>query len=150
MKNITTLSNLYISGTSCTPTVDFHFDTHCLYLSGESYPENAAAFYRPLLTEIQAYLHALTRYAEKMPPDEALPSIEIHVSLIYFNSSSTKMLFSLFNQLNQAAEQALSITLYWYYDKDDDIAEEFGEELHIDFPALTFHSTILSDNHEHN
>lgn len=80
MKNITTLSNLHISGTSCTPVVDFHFDTHRLYLSGESYPENAAAFYRPLLTEIEAYLLALTTYAETMPPDEALPSIEIHVS----------------------------------------------------------------------
>ncbi|WCG82224.1 DUF1987 domain-containing protein [Pectobacterium sp. A5351] len=150
MKNITPLSNLHISGTSCTPTVDFHIDTHRLYLSGESYPENAAAFYRPLLTEIRAYLDALTAHAETMPPDEALPNIEIHVSLIYFNSSSTKMLFSLFNLLNQAAEQSLSIALYWYYDKDDDIAEEFGEELHIDFPALIFHSTILSENHEHN
>lgn len=71
------------------------------------------------------------------------PAIEIHVSLVYFNSSSTKMLFSLFDTLNQAAQHALTIALHWYYDKDDDIAEEFGEELHIDFPALDFHSHIL-------
>ncbi|MEH0834717.1 DUF1987 domain-containing protein [Pectobacterium cacticida] len=150
MNTIITPNNLHIAGTSCTPTVDFQFDSHRLYLSGESYPENAAAFYRPLLTEIEAYLQALSSYAESMMPEETLPNVEIHVSLIYFNSSSTKMLFSLFNLLNQAAELSLPIALYWYYDKDDDIAEEFGEELHIDFPALTFHSMIISDDHELN
>nr|WP_238556087.1 SiaC family regulatory phosphoprotein [Dickeya sp. NCPPB 3274] len=67
----------------------------------------------------------------------------MHVSLPYFNSSSTKMLFSLFNILDQAAQQQLPIALHWYYDQEDDIAEEFGQELHIDFSALEFHPHIL-------
>ncbi|CPR13961.1 DUF1987 domain-containing protein [Brenneria goodwinii] len=141
MANIIDMENLHITGTPCTPAVDFDFDTHRLSLAGESYPENAAAFYRPLIEQVQDYLSELTTEgdAREAPP----PAIEFHVSLVYFNSSSTKMLFSLFNILNQAAEQTLSITLHWYYDQDDDIAEEFGEELHIDFPALDFYSHIL-------
>nr|WP_113864824.1 DUF1987 domain-containing protein [Brenneria salicis]NMN92409.1 uncharacterized protein DUF1987 [Brenneria salicis ATCC 15712 = DSM 30166]RBP67753.1 uncharacterized protein DUF1987 [Brenneria salicis ATCC 15712 = DSM 30166] len=141
MTNITNMDNLNIAGTPCTPTVDFDFTLHRLALSGESYPENAAAFYRPLIAQIENYLHQLlaSNQGDTSPSPIA---IEIHVSLVYFNSSSTKMLFSLFDTLNQAAEQGLEIILYWYYDKDDDIAAEFGEELHIDFPALTFHSQI--------
>ncbi|QCR10275.1 DUF1987 domain-containing protein [Brenneria rubrifaciens] len=135
------MDNLHISGTPCTPVVDFDFAAHRLSLSGESYPENAAAFYRPLIARIENYLDRLQTDAASPHPTAA--TIEIHVSLVYFNSSSTKMLFSLFNTLNQAAEQGLSVNLYWYYDKEDDIAAEFGEELHIDFPALAFYSQTL-------
>lgn len=142
MANTIHMENLHIAGTPCTPTVDFYFDTHRLSLAGESYPENAAAFYRPLLERLQDYLRRLTAKSAAAQAD-APSTIEFHVSLVYFNSSSTKMLFSLFNALNQAAEQGLPITLHWYYDKDDDIAQEFGEELHIDFPALDFHSHVL-------
>ncbi|MEC5317946.1 DUF1987 domain-containing protein [Brenneria populi subsp. brevivirga] len=142
MANIINMENLHIAGTPCTPAVDFYFDTHRLSLTGESYPENAAAFYRPLIEQIRDYLRLLTTKSDAAEADLP-PAIEFHVSLVYFNSSSTKMLFSLFNELNQAAEHKLPITLHWYYDKDDDIAEEFGEELHIDFPALDFHSHVL-------
>ncbi|WP_211313914.1 DUF1987 domain-containing protein [Brenneria roseae] len=146
MTHTNNMDNLHIAGTPCTPAVDFDFDTHRLSLSGESYPENAAAFYRPLIAQIENYLNQwLTDTDEEgaSPPRHPPAAIEVHVSLIYFNSSSTKMLFSLFNTLNQAAEQGIPVLLYWYYDKDDDIAEEFGEELHIDFPALTFYGQIL-------
>lgn len=142
MANIINMENLHIAGTPCTPAVDFYFDTHRLSLTGESYPENAAAFYRPLLEQLQDYLQRLT--ATSALAEANAPSlIEFHMSLVYFNSSSTKMLFSLFNALNLAAEQGLPIRLHWYYDQDDDIAQEFGEELHIDFPALDFHSHVL-------
>ncbi|ADM97320.1 DUF1987 domain-containing protein [Dickeya dadantii] len=138
MTDIITTDNLYLAGTASTPTVDFRFDTHQLSLSGESYPENAAAFYGPLIERIQRYLQA--RLATTATPSAR---IDVHVSLPYFNSSSTKMLFSLFNILDQAAQQQLPIALHWYYDQEDDIAEEFGQELHIDFSALEFHPHIL-------
>ncbi|WJV55009.1 DUF1987 domain-containing protein [Prodigiosinella aquatilis] len=138
MTETITTENLHIAGTPSSPTVDFYFDTHQLSLSGESYPENAAAFYNPLITRIQHYLTTI------QVTDILLDKkINVHVSLIYFNSSSTKMLFSLFNLLNQAAENGLPIVLHWYHDQDDDITEEFGQELHLDFPALEFHSHIL-------
>ncbi|SLM64092.1 MULTISPECIES: DUF1987 domain-containing protein [Dickeya] len=137
MTDIITTDNLHIVGTASTPTVDFRFDTHQLSLSGESYPENAAAFYGPLIERIQHYLRGC------LGGDNPPTRIDVHVSLLYFNSSSTKMLFSLFNHLNQAAAQQLAITLHWYYDQDDDIAQEFGQELNIDFPALDFSPHIL-------
>ncbi|AUQ24509.1 DUF1987 domain-containing protein [Dickeya zeae] len=138
MTDIITTNNLHITGTASTPTVDFRFDTHQLSLSGESYPENAAAFYGPLIERVQHYLQTCLAALPVSPT-----RIDVHVSLPYFNSSSTKMLFSLFNILDKAAQQQLPIALHWYYDQDDDIAEEFGQELHIDFSALEFHPHIL-------
>lgn len=138
MINITRIDNVHLAGTASTPSVDFYFDTHRLSLSGESYPENAAAFYRPLIEKVEAYL------AEQSHRDDASATeIEVHISLSYFNSSSTKMLFSLLNILHLAAQDTLAIALHWYHDCEDDIAQEFGEELHIDFPALDFHSHIM-------
>lgn len=134
------MDNVHLAGTPCTPSVDFYFDTHRLSLSGESYPENAAAFYRPLIDKVQDYLTNLAIHSNiARSPDQ----IEVHISLSYFNSSSTKMLFSLLNVLHLAAQETLPIALHWYYDSEDDIAQEFGEELHVDFPSLIFHSHIM-------
>ncbi|MBS1156671.1 MAG: Fe-S oxidoreductase [Proteobacteria bacterium] len=127
------IDNLHIAGTACTPEVDFRFDIHRLSLKGESYPENAAAFYSRIISETREYLAGLT-------PDER---VEVHVALVYFNSSSTKMLFGFFEELNQAALCGMRVELYWYHDREDDTIEEFGQELHIDFPEIGFHDIAL-------
>lgn len=125
------MNNISIPATSCTPEVEFNFDGRALSLRGESYPENAAAFYRPLVTAVEGFTasHALHSETE----------LAMHVSLSYFNSSSTKMLFGLFGVLNSGAVAGIATTLHWYYDPEDDISEEFGQELSLDFPAITFH-----------
>lgn len=131
--NTIKIENLHIPGTASTPEVDFWFDTHRLSLKGESYPENAAAFYGKIIAGTRSYLAGLT----------GNEVIEAHVALAYFNSSSTKMLFSLFDALNQSAENGIHVELHWYHDREDDTIEEFGQELHIDFPALDFHDHAL-------
>ncbi|MDR3434005.1 MAG: DUF1987 domain-containing protein [Rouxiella aceris] len=136
MMNIIKTENLYIAATSSTPRVDFQFENHHLSLDGESYPENASSFYRPLIEQVEQYLTQL-RVAEQ------ILITEVHVSLVYFNSSSTKMLFTLFDILNKAASEGLSINFHWYADKEDDISQEFGEELHADFQSLNVHHHIL-------
>ncbi|MGE9551676.1 DUF1987 domain-containing protein [Erwinia amylovora] len=125
------MNNISIPATSCTPEVEFNFDSRILSLTGESYPENAAAFYRPLVTAVEVFV---ANYAQN---DGA--AVALHVLLNYFNSSSTKMLFGLFGVLNSGAIAGIETTLHWYFDPEDDISEEFGQELSIDFPAITFH-----------
>jgi hypothetical protein len=53
MAEIITMDNISLPATAFTPEVDFDFTAHRFVLKGESYPENAAAFYRPLLTAIE-------------------------------------------------------------------------------------------------
>lgn len=124
---------LYLSATPTSPEVDFRFDQHILSIKGESYPENAAAFYSPLIAQVQTYLN-----------DCDNQQISVNVSLAYFNSSSTKMLFAFFDALNQAALAGNEVQLNWYHDEDDDTILEFGEELRDDFTALDFRAHAVS------
>jgi len=119
---------LYINASPTSPEIDFRFAQHTLSIKGESYPENAAAFYGPVIHSLRDYLAQC----------EADTEITVHVSLAYFNSSSTKMLFTLFEALNDAALAGKRVCLNWYHDEDDDTILEFGQELQDDFGALDF------------
>ena len=121
------MQNLYIAPTPSSPEVDFQFDRHALSLRGESYPENAAAFYGDILAQLREYLEQQSGQA-----------IEVHIALAYFNSSSTKMLFNLIGALSSAAEAGNTVALSWYHDEEDDTILEFGQELSEDFPAIDF------------
>ncbi|WP_028536745.1 DUF1987 domain-containing protein [Paludibacterium yongneupense] len=127
------MNRIQIAATAATPEIDFDFAAHVLSLRGESYPENAQAFYGPVLAELEAYLATHTDRR-----------ITVNVQLAYFNSSSTKLLMSLFERLNTAALAGNSITLNWHYDEDDDTILEFGQEVADDNAALDFHAMALA------
>ncbi|MBB6562601.1 hypothetical protein HNP48_005314 [Acidovorax soli] len=121
------MDHLYIPPTPSSPEVDFKFDENLLSLRGESYPENAAAFYGDILRQLEAYLGACSD-----------KKISVSIALAYFNSSSTKMLFNLVGLLSDAAEAGNEVVLNWYHDEEDDTIFEFGQELKDDFTALQF------------
>jgi hypothetical protein len=121
------MDNLYIAATSTSPEVDFRFDQNTLSLKGESYPENAAAFFAPINEQLRAYLAS-----------QSGTEITVDVALTYFNSSSTKMLFSMFDALDNAAQAGNRVLLNWYRDEEDETIAEFGEELKSDFDAIEF------------
>ncbi|SAK94037.1 hypothetical protein AWB79_07046 [Caballeronia hypogeia] len=121
------MDNLYIAATATSPEIDFRFDQHSLLLKGESYPENAAAFYAPVIERLRKYL-----------AESAGAVVTIDVALTYFNSSSTKMLFSMFDALDQATGSGSRVLMNWYHDEEDETIAEFGEELKADFSAIEF------------
>lgn len=129
------MDNFYIAPTPSSPEVDFRFNEHVLSLRGESYPENAAAFYGGVIDRLKAYL-----------AQQQSRRIEIHIALAYFNSSSTKMLFNVIGELSGAAEAGNEVVLHWYHDEEDDTILEFGQELSDDFPAIVFETcSVRSD-----
>ncbi|RJX74075.1 DUF1987 domain-containing protein [Pseudomonas sp. LS-2] len=121
------MDNFYIEATATSPEVDFRFDQNLLSMKGESYPENAAAFYAPIVQHLRAYLASREGAV-----------ITANIALAYFNSSSTKMLFSIFDALDQAAEAGNQIIVNWYHEEEDETIFEFGEELKADFTSITF------------
>lgn len=127
------MQNIYLAGTAATPEVNFRFDSHQLSLKGESYPENAQAFYGPLMESLTAYLGTIDRM-----------DVQFDVQLAYFNSSSTKLLLELFELLNNAAVKGNYVHLNWFYDEDDDTILEFGQEVADDYPAIDFHPQALT------
>jgi len=49
------VENLFIPATERSPEIDFRFDANHLALRGEAYPEDAAAFFGPLLKALAAH-----------------------------------------------------------------------------------------------
>ena len=129
------MENLFIAATASTPEVDFRFNVHSLTLKGESYPENAAAFYGNMLTQVGNYLKTCSA-----------TDITVNMALAYCNSSSTKLLFSMLEAFNKAAKSGNHITLNWYHEVEDDTLYDFGQEIRQDYPALNFVDIPIDSN----
>lgn len=119
------MENLLIAATNESPEIDFRYAENRLSIRGESYPENAMAFYSPVRASLQNYLEATSG------------GIEVDVALRYFNSSSTKIIRMLIGMLNAAAEAGKSIVVRWHHDPEDDMMAEFGLDLKEEFRALS-------------
>jgi limonene-1,2-epoxide hydrolase len=69
--------------------------------------------------------------------DQEDSEITFNFELIYFNSSSAKVLMDIFDVLEEAAENN-QVTVNWIYESDDDNIEELGEEFGEDLDAANF------------
>ncbi|MBV1775621.1 DUF1987 domain-containing protein [Burkholderiaceae bacterium DAT-1] len=121
------MDNLFIAATASTPEIDFRFSDHTLTMKGESYPENAVSFYGNVLNAVREYLKHCND-----------TDITLNMALAYCNSSSTKLLFSMLETFSHAVKAGNRVTLYWYHEEEDDTLYDFGQEIHEDYPDLTF------------
>lgn len=110
-----------------TPWIHFDPNQNHLQISGESYPENSAKFYAPMLEWLEGYLNNMQ--ASK---------IQVDVKLIYFNSSSSKLFMNFFDMLEEAAQNGRYVEVNWIYHEDNDTALECGEEFQEDLDNIRF------------
>jgi hypothetical protein len=122
-----TMENISIEPTDRSPRVAFDFQAGHLRLEGESFPEDSAAFFAPLLNAVRGFL---TEHSQS--------PVTLDVSMVYFNSSSAKALMNLFQLLEQAAADGRPVIVNWHYHPDDDTMEEFGEDFGLDFANAEF------------
>jgi len=121
------MENLYIEATKSSPEIDFKLENKTLSISGESFPENTSQFYEPVVQWLEEFL-------EQCNDEEVVVNME----LIYFNSSSSKVLMDIFDTLEEASEDGKNIVVNWIYDEDNDASLEYGEEFAEDMESLTF------------
>ncbi|MDO8933000.1 MAG: DUF1987 domain-containing protein [Rhodocyclaceae bacterium] len=127
------MENLYIPATNETPEINFRFTEHKLHINGESYPENAMAFYAPIRASLNDYLSSAHPQGE----------VEAHISLKYFNSSSTKLIRSMIALMHDSAQAGKRIVTHWYHDPDDDMMSEFGNDLKDEFRMMDIRVVAL-------
>ncbi len=120
------MENIRISAEERSPEIDFNFSTNIFSIRGESYPEDIHEFYGTILEDLEQYLRAL----------EGI-KIVLNFELIYFNSSSAKILLGLFDLFEEVAEDN-EVEVNWFYDEDDDNMEELGEEFGEELQNATF------------
>ncbi len=121
------MENLEIQATKSSPEINFNSDNYTLSMIGESYPENTSQFYEPVYQWLESCTESLGE--EKLV---------FNIELIYFNSSSSKVLMDLFDILEDASDDGKNIIVNWIYDEENDSALEYGEEFAEDMEALTF------------
>ncbi|MBF0439301.1 MAG: DUF1987 domain-containing protein [Magnetococcales bacterium] len=110
-----------------TPSIDFNFTDNQFSIRGESYPEDVSAFFG-------APISALEQHLNKMESG----NVEFHFELIYFNSTSAKVMMRLFEILEETAQKGVAVTIHWHYDANDSNMEELGEEFAEDLEATQF------------
>ena len=108
-----------------TPYVYFDPNSGLVKLKGNSLPENTFEFYSELMDSLKKYF--------QNPKDKTLVMMEIN----YFNSSSSKLFFDLFDMLEEFNEKS-SIEVQWIYDSENESMEEAGEDFKDDFDELDF------------
>ncbi len=118
------MENLNIEATKYTPEISLDSEG-IISLVGKSYPENTFEFYEPMMKWIENYF-------EEDTPSKTTVNMEI----TYFNSSSSKLFFDLFDLLEENKENS-EITINWIYDEENESAQEAGEDFIEDFEDLT-------------
>ena len=123
------MHDLHIPAERDKPEIDFKFSEHHLLLRGESFPENALAFYGPVVAALMEYLNQIKD-----------TQITVDIELRYFNSSSTKILLNVFRMFDQASTNGNTVTLNWRHDPEDDTIAEFGADIAHDFITLKYNA----------
>src|SRR5690625_7605495 len=104
---------LVIEAGERSPRILFDPGKGTLQISGESYPEDAAAFFGPVLRALENQL------LQDGPP------LLVELELAYFSSSSAKAMMNVFQMLQKAASQGRDITVNWRSHRENDRMCEF-------------------------
>lgn len=124
------IDNIIYEETQDTPEVEFLFTENTFSISGKSYSENTFEFYKPLLESLENYLNDYDKDHEQ--------DIVFNFRLTYFNSSSSKALFDMFDTIDnfQSENEDVFVTINWIYDSEDESSQEDGEDFQDSFESL--------------
>lgn len=125
------MQDLEIAATSTSPAIRFSAETGALEIRGESYPENAFAFFEAPLAWLRAFL-----------PRTAHP-VQFVVEIAYMNTSSIRAMVDMLDLLEQAHLFGRQVTVRWLHDEENERALDMGEEFKEDL-TLPFEIVALS------
>jgi hypothetical protein len=129
------MNDLIIEKTKSTPYIKFSRAENLLTIQGESFPENSAKFYTPVLEWLKQYIAELDVHT----------AVTVDFEIVYFNSSTSKIFMIIFDILEEAVSAGANITVYWKCDEENETAIECGEEFKEDLTLLTFNIVLIQE-----
>lgn len=123
---------LKIKASKDTPGIIFDLENNLFTIEGNSLPENAATFYKPVY---ENFLQCL---------EQRQQGLNLTLDLNYLNSSSVKFIFALLMKMEEAFKQSnqSSHKVIWRYKKEDELMKQKGEEfssfLSIPFETIDY------------
>lgn len=106
---------LKILAASDNPGIYFDPENGRFQVIGNSMPENARGFYKPVIDWLKKYLES---------PN---PTTEFIFKMNLLNTSSTKIFADIFIMINSISEKS-EVKILWYYNYGDDDIQEVGVE----------------------
>lgn len=121
------MQKLYISPTPTTPEVSFSPEENTFFIRGISSPEDVRALYYPVIEWIKDLASDIIngkslRYSTDTP-------LILTIDLEYFNSSSAKFLFDIFNELKQLIPAGIPVIIEWHHDSEDLDMKDAGNDI---------------------
>ena len=122
------MDNINIEAGERSPKITCDWEKGTMEVIGESYPENVTECYGPVLSAMENYLNS-NKNKKFLCPFE----------LLYFNSSSAKVLMRIFDMFEEFANSnGHNIRVIWRVDEEDDNMRELGEEFAEDIENIKF------------
>lgn len=118
------MEDINIEADKSMPEIKTDFNNGKIKIHGKSYPENTYEFYEPLMLQL-----------EKFFKQEDTKKLQVDINITYFNSSSSRVFYELF-ELFEDNKEKYDITINWIYDEDDEITFDVGSEFKEDFEDL--------------
>ena len=121
-----------IEGSSHTPKIVLDKEKGDFEISGQSLPENVAAFFAPIFEWLDAYAAD--------PNEETAVTFKME----YFNTASSKMIYEVLNKFDEMFNAGKNVKIIWKFDEEDEDMEEAGEEYAdmIDVPVTLESYTV--------
>jgi len=110
-------TTIFIEETIDTPRVEMDKEKGIFKISGRSLPEDAVRFYAPVKECLEEYI------------GNPNPSTEFIFEMDYYNSASTKQFIVMLSALEQILQKGKEIKVIWYYNKEDEVMQDKGEEI---------------------
>ena len=102
------------------PGVFFNAETGVCEITGESYMEEAYKFYLPLINWIKEFVLNEKR------------SLELNFKLIYFNTSSSRLILDILDILKKFKDEGHEVNVKWHFDPDDPDVKDEVEDFEIE------------------
>ncbi len=113
--------------TKLTPKVIFDPANNMFEMTGSSRPEDVRDFYHPILEWLKVFITEISQSGSKIFSKDN-PLI-FRIKLDYFNSSSAKFLFDIFEELNTINSKLFPVEILLYYDEADEDMKDAGKEM---------------------
>jgi Domain of unknown function (DUF1987). len=119
-------NDLILKETSKTPGISL--TRGLLKISGRSIPEDALAFYQPIISWIEEYIKA----------PELLTRVDFRFE--YINSGSNRFVFTILKLMEDCHKGGHTVVINWFFEEDDDtiknLGKDFGSLLTVPFKMV--------------
>jgi hypothetical protein len=123
------MKKLYISPTAVSPEVSFSPEENIFLIRGTSAPEDVRAMYYPIIEWVKELVEAI-RSGNRFGFSTDNP-LKLTIDLEYFNSSSAKFMYDIFNELKQLITLGVQVKIVWVHDEEDTDMKEAGLDISL-------------------